>query len=309
MKWFLESSPSFIRKKRELLNIEETMTKSKISYFDVQHEWNDTSQDILIYGFELQETVPPMIVHHGDKAAYPWPWLLVFFHDEAFLNPGTIHEKECTGSLMIWRPGDIHCYGNELKKWNHSWLIVNFPEMEQLLNNWQIPTREPLQLDASRIFEKYLPLFLEELNSPSRDSFYLSSLMRLFLYDIYRTRKYKTEEIPAKIQKMAQFLEEQIRNEISMEEIAKTFGLSVPHFTALFRKYYHTPPMNYLYRSRMIHASRLLTFYSYSCKEVAEMCGFSDPLYFSKRFRQFWGISPREFRKQQINAPEDRNKS
>lgn len=280
------------------------MTKSKVSYFDVHHEWNDNSQEILIYGFELEETVSPMIVRHGDKAAYPWPWLFVYFHDEAFLNPGTDNAEDCTGKLMIWRPGDIHCYGNELKQWKHSWLIVNFHEIEQLLDNWKIPTGILLQIDASKIFAKYLPLFQEELAIQKDDSFYLSSLMRLFLYEIHRLYKNKTAPIPARVQKMAQFLETQIQNEVSMDHIAKNFGLSVPHFTALFRQYYQTPPMSYLNHLRMVHASRLLTFYAYSCKEVAELCGFSDPLYFSKRFRQFWGVSPREFRKKQDRFPD-----
>lgn len=277
------------------------MEKSKISYFDIYHDWHDISREILICGFELEETVAPTIVHHGDKATMPWPWLFVFFHNEAYINPDTPEEEKCQNSLMIWPPHHAHIYGNKLKKWKHSWLIVNFPEMEQILNNWAIPAGRPLQIDAGRVFSKFLPLFQEELNSPDKDSFYLSSLMRLFLYDLHRLYKAKTVSIPPRVQKMAEYLEEQVQKDVSMEDIAKQFSISVPHFTALFRQYYNTSPMNHLNNLRMTYASRLLTFYPYNCKEVAELCGFSDPLYFSRRFRQFWGISPRDFRKKQKN--------
>ena len=48
----------------------------------------------------------------------------------------------------------------------------------------------------------------------------------------------------------------------------------------------------------MEQAAKLLRLYPYSCKEIAVFSGFHDPLYFSRRFHQFWGMSPREYRKQ-----------
>lgn len=273
------------------------MIHPKISYFDVTHDWMDAGRDILICGLALDDKIPPTTVCHGNKRSSPWPWLIVFFDGEARLNPGMPEETDCTGSLMIWPPGTIHCYGNTKKEWKHSWLIVDFPEMDVLLKNWPLPVGKPLKIDTGRIFAKYLPLFQEELNSPGTSSFYLSSLMRLFLFDLHRLCKRKTVAIPPRIQEIAMFLEGHIQDEISAEALASRCGISIPHLTALFKRYYHSAPMKYLNDKRMIHASKLLTCYPYSCKEIANFCGFRDPLYFSRCFHQYWGISPREFRK------------
>jgi len=47
----------------------------------------------------------------------------------------------------------------------------------------------------------------------------------------------------------------------------------------------------------MAHACRFLLKNDCSIKEVAQMTGFEDQLYFSKVFRRNIGMSPREFRK------------
>jgi AraC-like DNA-binding protein len=51
------------------------------------------------------------------------------------------------------------------------------------------------------------------------------------------------------------------------------------------------------------HARRLLEIYgrSITVAEVAEACGFEDAVYFSKRFKQFTGVSPEAYKKQLVN--------
>ena len=48
----------------------------------------------------------------------------------------------------------------------------------------------------------------------------------------------------------------------------------------------------------MQKAGSLLRSMLLTCGEVADRLGFSDVLYFSKKFRSFFGVSPTEYRKQ-----------
>ncbi|WP_442961027.1 AraC family transcriptional regulator [Pseudogracilibacillus sp. SO30301A] len=41
----------------------------------------------------------------------------------------------------------------------------------------------------------------------------------------------------------------------------------------------------------------------YKIKEVAEMVGFTDPLYFSRRFKEHIGISPKTYLNKFMNNP------
>ncbi len=277
-------------------NMEKTMPTTQLSSYDSITPWQAPGKEFHIRGFALREEMPPVMIHHGEKRAYPWPWLLVFFNDPVRINPGTPEEIVCEESLMIWPPGARHHYGNETRNWTHSWMIVDFPEMEQLLKSHPLPVGSPLRTDADRLFARYLPLFHEEGALAEPDLFFQKNLLQLFLYELHRQCKHNYQPIPHRIQEMERYLRTHIREELTLEGVAAHFGLSTPHFAALFREQYRVSPMQYLNTLRMNKAARLLRLYPYSCKEVAERTGFGDPLYFSRRFRQFWGVSPRDYR-------------
>jgi len=59
-------------------------------------------------------------------------------------------------------------------------------------------------------------------------------------------------------------------------------------------------PVDFLTKKRVEHGRRLIEIYgkSISVSEVADACGFDDPIYFSRRFKQFIGLSPAKYRKQ-----------
>ena len=60
-------------------------------------------------------------------------------------------------------------------------------------------------------------------------------------------------------------------------------------------------PLTYLMEKRIDCAKQLLlrrnnNDSNYSIKEIAEMCGFSDPLYFSRYFKKITGVPPKEYK-------------
>ena len=65
----------------------------------------------------------------------------------------------------------------------------------------------------------------------------------------------------------------------------------------LFKHYMNTTPMQYLTEVRMNHAAKQLRNTLMSIKEIAEICGYSDQLYFSSAFKKHFHCSPRAYRK------------
>lgn len=78
-----------------------------------------------------------------------------------------------------------------------------------------------------------------------------------------------------------------------------TSGYAEGYIRAQFRAITGHSPVGLLTDVRLAHASKLLEIYgdSLSVAEVAAACGFEDTVYFSKRFKQYAGLSPDKYRK------------
>jgi AraC-like DNA-binding protein len=83
---------------------------------------------------------------------------------------------------------------------------------------------------------------------------------------------------------------------IRLEEAAREAGLSPFHFLRLFSKVLGVTPHQYLVRSRLRRAARLLAGDAGSITQIAYDVGFGDLSNFVRSFHRAAGVSPRRFR-------------
>ena len=83
---------------------------------------------------------------------------------------------------------------------------------------------------------------------------------------------------------------------LQTEELAARCGLSKYHFIRLFRMCMGMTPYSYLIRIRMERAETLLQTGDMTVQEVAFVCGYNDPLYFSRAFSRHFGVSPTDYK-------------
>ena len=84
---------------------------------------------------------------------------------------------------------------------------------------------------------------------------------------------------------------------IDLERAAREAGLSAFHFLRLFAGILGVTPHQYLVRSRLRHAARLLADDARSITAVALDVGFADLSNFVRTFHRAAGVSPRSFRR------------
>jgi|TARA_B110000908_G_scaffold127718_1_gene149868 AraC family transcriptional regulator of arabinose operon len=82
----------------------------------------------------------------------------------------------------------------------------------------------------------------------------------------------------------------------SMDEIARTLGISRSHFDRAFSKQVGQPPQKFLLNCKMIHARRLLESSNLRVGEIAEALGYKDIYFFSRQFKSSCGLSPMNYR-------------
>jgi AraC family transcriptional regulator len=101
----------------------------------------------------------------------------------------------------------------------------------------------------------------------------------------------------------ALWLEANAAEPVGLEHAARYAGLSPFHFLRLFSKVTGVTPHQYLVRTRLRRAARLLAQEDLSVTEVALDCGFADLSNFVRTFRRVAGMSPGRFRKKFQDRP------
>lgn len=83
-----------------------------------------------------------------------------------------------------------------------------------------------------------------------------------------------------------------------LSDIAARENLSLYYLSHLFKETFGMPFQTYLLKIRCENARRLLLLTDLSLLDICISCGFSDPKYFNKGFRQQYQLSPKEYRQQ-----------
>ena len=105
-------------------------------------------------------------------------------------------------------------------------------------------------------------------------------------------------EMPPALAALREALELHPEHDWKQSEMAQRCGCSPTHLVRLFHRHLHTTPRQYLLDVRMRHARRLLADEKRSVKEIAAETGYGNALNFSTCFRNRFGVSPRDYRKQ-----------
>jgi AraC family transcriptional regulator of arabinose operon len=99
-----------------------------------------------------------------------------------------------------------------------------------------------------------------------------------------------------RVRRAVQFLASLPSKPFVLDDLAKYCGLSPSRLSHLFKSELQTTPRQFGERIRLEYAQQLLTQTNLPIAQIARETGFSDQLYFSRRFRLFEGRSPSNFR-------------
>lgn len=85
-------------------------------------------------------------------------------------------------------------------------------------------------------------------------------------------------------------------SKLSLNEVAAQVNFSPNHFSMVFSSETGETFRDYLTRSRIEQAKKLLRSTRLKCAEVAYRCGYNDPHYFSVIFRKHTNLTPHQYR-------------
>lgn len=99
------------------------------------------------------------------------------------------------------------------------------------------------------------------------------------------------------VQEIANYISENFRNKISLDELSQRFFINKYYLTRVFKEQFGITINQYITAIRITEAKRALRFSDESVENIGYNCGLDAPHYFSRTFKRVEGISPSEFRK------------
>lgn len=108
-----------------------------------------------------------------------------------------------------------------------------------------------------------------------------------------------TEEDPVsmRMRRFLEYIEEHLDQDISLEEMAASAGVSKTEVLRCFHKTMQTTPYSYVMEARLSKAADLLAETGLPVGEIASRTGFNQQSYFGKRFKEKMGVTPLEYRR------------
>jgi AraC family transcriptional regulator len=100
-----------------------------------------------------------------------------------------------------------------------------------------------------------------------------------------------------RINKVIDYLTQNLDKSISLEELASISFFSPYHFHRIFVAITGESVNNFTIRIRLEKTARLLNYSKNTISDIAFECGFSSPSDFSRTFKQYFGIAPSIYRR------------
>jgi AraC family transcriptional regulator len=100
----------------------------------------------------------------------------------------------------------------------------------------------------------------------------------------------------ARLRRIKELVDAKMEDDLGLDEMAESVGLSTAHFARMFRKSTGETPHQFVLRQRIERAKTMLRGPDARVLDVAVACGFKTQQHFAQVFRDVCRVSPTEYR-------------
>ena len=193
-------------------------------------------------------------------------------------------------------------YADQHSPWEYSWIEFDGLRVKEALSLTDFSLNHPIYHPHSKDLQEQM---VKEMNyiisHPKESSFHLlGHLYLLFDYFIQSAKSTRLTQSSKMsdyyIQEAIHYMEQNFQNDISIEEIAAVCGINRSYLGKIFRNSIGRSPQEFVMNYRMVKAAELLKLTTLSIADIGNAVGYSNPLHFSRAFKNVYGVSPREWR-------------
>lgn len=214
-----------------------------------------------------------------------------------FINSSIVHRFESDSDCII--PNIV--FSPELIAEKDSLLFKKY--IEPVISSSESYLMLEPENPEGRVCIDLLNEVFDEQNNDNVDELRTVSLLMELWRHIYLLSVREKGSVPvssksnqARLQIMMQFIYDNFRQNLTLNDIAGSVSISPSSALLIFRNYIHTTPVLYLIEYRLKYAASLLATTEMKIEAVADETGFNSCEYFCRKFKQLYNATPTEYR-------------
>ncbi len=270
----------------------------------------------LPWHFEFRNPQPPFPIH-----THSFYEIAIIYKGEGIQLTPSGEEKIRAGDVIILKPGQVHGYKemDNLVLMNimirSSFIdedIMELSNIPKYTDFFVLPKNiSPAKSSILRFNLNTMQLFeIRALIDTMQDEItrqpmawaissttYLIQII-LLLLRIYNNPSYPETGTANHADLLIKYIEKNFRKNITMQDLMEYSNMSESSVLRTFKRITGYPPFEYQMRQRMFAASRELIDTDMDITQIAYDVGYNDSNYFSRCFKKFMNMTPRDYRMQ-----------
>ncbi len=271
----------------------------------------------------------PLEIYHDDllKEEVPWHWhedleFIVVTTNKLFIKVGAQQFVLKKGEGLFINQGVLHEVTNVNNEEGRLKAIVFHPRLiggnvdsiyyktylSTVLKSTEIPyliLKHDI-LWQSDILNKILEGYNLCLDAKDGYEFEIRYILSKIIFSLYQNMINKNIELSEKeirntnrLKLMINYINEHLSENLDLYSIASIANISESEALRCFKTTINETPMQYVINLRLQRAAELLISNSNKVIDIAFDCGFSEPSYFSKKFREKYDVTPKQYRERE----------
>lgn len=220
---------------------------------------------------------------------------------EGKITIGDSERRIKAGDVFCLFPNQTHQYitapDNPLELF---WLAIDGKQSSSLLNRIGLTERsyhiqDFINLDMKNVIDELINQF--KAMETDVEFIRLSLIYKLFHSLSIRAKEKNLSPVTSGkwIQRSKQYMDMHFADGITVNDVAKYIGIHRSHFTTRFTSEIGVSPSHYLLALKMKKAVAMISDHTFTITEIAYSLGYSDLYSFSKVFKKYHGVSPKQF--------------
>ena len=231
-----------------------------------------------------------------------------------YMSEGREYHLQKNEAFLL-RPGEESVYtADEEQPWVYAWVGFHGYQAETIVSSMGFVQgqKDAIRVADAVVLTGYISNMLDCREMTFSNSLKRRAWLALLVSDIM-----DAADVPEKTEIVSEetyvhlAIEEIIGHydqPVKVAHVARKIGINRSYLSIIFKKRMGVSPQQFLINYRMEQASRLLSQTAMTIRTVAAAVGYTDPLTFSKAFKQKYGVSPSIYRQQPMTVSHNENK-